>query len=50
LKYYEVVTASRFSVPPVVRLLAGPVRWRLMRELAFGDRRVRELMAAARPR
>jgi ArsR family transcriptional regulator, arsenate/arsenite/antimonite-responsive transcriptional repressor / arsenate reductase (thioredoxin) len=31
----------------VVRLLADPVRWRLMRELAFGDRRVRELVAAA---
>jgi protein-tyrosine-phosphatase/DNA-binding transcriptional ArsR family regulator len=30
----------------VVRLLADPVRWRLMRELAFGDRRVRELVAA----
>jgi protein-tyrosine-phosphatase/DNA-binding transcriptional ArsR family regulator len=31
----------------VVRLLADPVRWRLMRELAFGDQRVRELVAAA---
>jgi len=31
----------------VVRLLADPVRWRLMRELASGDRRVRELAAAA---
>jgi len=31
----------------VVRLLADPVRWRLMRELASGDRRVRELVAAA---
>jgi ArsR family transcriptional regulator, arsenate/arsenite/antimonite-responsive transcriptional repressor / arsenate reductase (thioredoxin) len=31
----------------VVRLLAGPVRWRLMRELAASDRRVRELSAAA---
>jgi protein-tyrosine-phosphatase/DNA-binding transcriptional ArsR family regulator len=30
----------------VVRLLADPVRWRLMRELASGDQRVRELMAA----
>jgi protein-tyrosine-phosphatase/DNA-binding transcriptional ArsR family regulator len=29
-----------------VRLLADPVRWRLMRELASGDRRVRELVAA----
>jgi protein-tyrosine-phosphatase/DNA-binding transcriptional ArsR family regulator len=31
----------------VVRLLADPVRWRLMRELALGDWRVRELVAAA---
>lgn len=31
----------------MVRLLANPVRWRLMRELASGDRRVRELAAAA---
>ena len=30
----------------MVRLLADPVRWRLMRELASGDRRVRELVAA----
>ena len=30
----------------MVRLLADPVRWRLMRELAYGDRRVRELVAA----
>src|ERR1700728_3883985 len=28
-------------------MLAEPVRWRLMRELASGDRRVRELVAAA---
>ena len=33
-------------MPPVVRLLADPVRWRLLRELASGDRRVRELAAA----
>jgi protein-tyrosine-phosphatase/DNA-binding transcriptional ArsR family regulator len=31
----------------VVRLLADPVRWLLMRELAASDRRVRELAAAA---
>jgi len=31
----------------VVRLLSDPVRWRLMRELASGDQRVRELTAAA---
>ena len=30
----------------MVRLLAEPVRWRLMRELASGDLRVRELVAA----
>jgi hypothetical protein len=29
------VSASGRSVPPVVRLLADPVRWRLMRELAL---------------
>ena len=34
------------SVPPVVRLLADPVRWQLMRELAAGDQRVRELTEA----
>jgi protein-tyrosine-phosphatase len=33
--------------PPVfVRLMADPVRWRLARELAGSDRRVRELVAA----
>jgi hypothetical protein len=31
----------------VVRLLADPVRWRLLQELAHGDLRVRELMAVA---
>jgi DNA-binding transcriptional ArsR family regulator len=40
------VTASSLPVPAVVRLLAEPVRWRLMRELASGDQRVRELTAA----
>jgi ArsR family transcriptional regulator, arsenate/arsenite/antimonite-responsive transcriptional repressor / arsenate reductase (thioredoxin) len=29
-----------------VRLIANPVRWRLLRELARGDQRVRELVAA----
>ncbi|MGH3165246.1 MAG: metalloregulator ArsR/SmtB family transcription factor [Trebonia sp.] len=38
---------SDVAVPPVVRLLADPVRWRLMRELASGDWRVRELVAVA---
>ena len=45
--YHGGVPGSDVSVPPVVRLLADPVRWRLMRELASGDRRVRELTAAA---
>ena len=30
----------------MVRLLGDPVRWRLMRQLASGDQRVRELVAA----
>jgi ArsR family transcriptional regulator, arsenate/arsenite/antimonite-responsive transcriptional repressor / arsenate reductase (thioredoxin) len=42
------VAASTLPVPAVVRLLAEPVRWRLMRELASSDRRVRELTAAVR--
>ena len=42
------MTASSLPVPAVVRLLAEPVRWRLMRELASGDQRVRELTAAVR--
>ncbi|MEU4249998.1 metalloregulator ArsR/SmtB family transcription factor [Amycolatopsis sp. NPDC026612] len=32
--------------PPFVRLASDPLRWRLMRELAAGDRRVRELVEA----
>lgn len=35
---------SAISAPPVVRLLADPVRWRLVRQLAFSDLRVRELV------
>jgi ArsR family transcriptional regulator, arsenate/arsenite/antimonite-responsive transcriptional repressor / arsenate reductase (thioredoxin) len=42
------VTASSLPVPAVMRLLAEPVRWRLMRELASGDQRVRELTSAVR--
>ena len=34
------------AVPPPLRLIADPVRWRLLRELAGGDLRVRELVAA----
>jgi protein-tyrosine-phosphatase len=45
--YYVRVPVSDVSVPPVVRLLADPVRWRLIRQLAGGDFRVRELTAAA---
>lgn len=32
--------------PPFVRLAADPLRWRLLRELAVSDRRVRELVDA----
>ncbi|MFL6075915.1 MAG: ArsR family transcriptional regulator [Mycobacteriales bacterium] len=32
--------------PPFVRLAGHPLRWRLLAELARGDRRVRELVAA----
>jgi DNA-binding transcriptional ArsR family regulator len=31
------------SSPPFLGLVAHPLRWRLMRELSLGDRRVREL-------
>jgi protein-tyrosine-phosphatase/DNA-binding transcriptional ArsR family regulator len=44
--YYLAVPVSRLSVPPVFRLLADPMRWRLIRELACGDQRVRELVTA----
>src|SRR6201992_2411015 len=37
---------SAHPVPPVLRLLGDPVRWRLLRELASGDQRVRELVRA----
>ena len=47
-EYHERVTASSLPVPAVMRLLAEPVRWRLMRELASSDRRVRELTVAVR--
>ena len=40
------MTVSGGAVPRVVRLLADPVRWRLACELARGDYRVRELVAA----
>jgi len=44
--YHASVAVPATSVPPVVALLADPLRWRLMRELALGDQRVRELVAA----
>lgn len=34
--------------PPVFQLAAHPLRWRLLRELARSDQRVRELVAAVR--
>jgi ArsR family transcriptional regulator, arsenate/arsenite/antimonite-responsive transcriptional repressor / arsenate reductase (thioredoxin) len=42
------VTALSPPVPLVMRLLADPVRWRLMQELASGDQRVRELTVTVR--
>ena len=45
--YYPIVAATGDAVPPPLRLIADPVRWRLLRELAGGDLRVRELVAAA---
>ncbi len=44
--YYPIVTVTGNAVPPPLRLIADPVRWRLLRELASGDLRVRELVAA----
>jgi len=46
LTYHAIVAAADDSVPVPVRLIANPVRWRLLRELARGDQRVRELVAA----
>ncbi|GGS30017.1 arsenate reductase/protein-tyrosine-phosphatase family protein [Actinokineospora fastidiosa] len=37
---------DRASVPLLMRMAAHPLRWALMSELAGGDRRVRELVAA----
>jgi ArsR family transcriptional regulator, arsenate/arsenite/antimonite-responsive transcriptional repressor / arsenate reductase (thioredoxin) len=44
--YHRSVAVSSASVPPVLRLLADPVRWQLAQELGRGDQRVRELVAA----
>jgi len=44
--YVGVVVASSLSAPPsFVRLAGHPLRWRLLGELARGDRRVRELVS-----
>ncbi|PWK89534.1 protein-tyrosine-phosphatase [Lentzea atacamensis] len=37
---------STEALPLFLRLMSDPLRWRLARELASGDRRVRELVAA----
>jgi ArsR family transcriptional regulator, arsenate/arsenite/antimonite-responsive transcriptional repressor / arsenate reductase (thioredoxin) len=42
----RVPTAESGTLPLFLRLLGDPLRWRLARELAAGDRRVRELVAA----
>src|SRR3954469_7779390 len=39
-------TGAALAPPPVFGLVGHPVRWRLLRELAASDRRVRELTAA----
>ena len=45
--YYALVTARQDdALPLAIRLMAEPARWRLMRQLARGDHRVRELVAA----
>src|ERR1700733_8131849 len=44
--YHPIVAVTGDAVPPPLRLIADPVRWRLLRELAGGDLRVRELVAA----
>jgi ArsR family transcriptional regulator, arsenate/arsenite/antimonite-responsive transcriptional repressor / arsenate reductase (thioredoxin) len=44
--YHAAMAVIGDSVPPPLRLIADPVRWRLLRELAGGDLRVRELVAA----
>jgi ArsR family transcriptional regulator, arsenate/arsenite/antimonite-responsive transcriptional repressor / arsenate reductase (thioredoxin) len=44
--YYAAMAVPGDAVPPPLRLVADPVRWRLLRELARGDLRVRELVVA----
>ena len=38
---------ARAAPPPFARMAADPLRWRLLRELASSDRRVRELVLLA---
>ena len=38
---------ARAAPPPFARMAADPLRWRLLRELARSDRRVRELVLLA---
>ncbi len=40
-------SAAQSLAPPFVRIAGHPLRWRLLRELAASDRRVRELAALA---
>ncbi|NKQ56199.1 ArsR family transcriptional regulator [Amycolatopsis sp. K13G38] len=42
----SVAPADASTPPPFVRLASDPLRWRLLRELAGSDRRVRELVEA----
>lgn len=37
-------SSTELSPPPFARMAADPLRWRLLRELALSDRRVRELV------
>jgi ArsR family transcriptional regulator, arsenate/arsenite/antimonite-responsive transcriptional repressor / arsenate reductase (thioredoxin) len=43
---WAVSSADMSTPPPFVRLAGDPLRWRLLRELAGSDRRVRELVEA----
>ena len=44
--YYAIVAVPSATVPPPLRLMADPVRWRLLGELARGDLRIKELVTA----
>lgn len=47
LMYCRTVPTDRAVVPPLIQMASHPLRWVLLTELASGDRRVRELAAAA---